>query len=258
MTNFVAFSSMSVNIIFYLWAKEVIQTSQIESLISFFMILFPETSSDKELNQEPSENERDLDYDSAVDGERIKAQAQARFINKQKQFDDEATLNSSGRPTEDTRLTSGSGSYRNSNPFYYTADCQFDPDEEQKSFNNSTMYSLSSRRNGPDASTNFSRDMSAHFILDDSAIDFIIKDEAPSGSESTTSQFKGRSSESAAAFIDNNKYEDAQNVLTTEATDSVDVDKKLLDDGRKTDSSLFDNPTDATKAESLNQSNQQE
>jgi len=44
MTNLFAFASMSVNMLFYLWAIDMVSTSSIQGLISFFEILFPQDS----------------------------------------------------------------------------------------------------------------------------------------------------------------------------------------------------------------------
>jgi hypothetical protein len=42
MTNFLAFTVMSVNLVFYLWAVELIATEQIWTLINFFKVAFPD------------------------------------------------------------------------------------------------------------------------------------------------------------------------------------------------------------------------
>jgi len=55
MTNFFAFAAMSVNLIFYLWSIDVISSSSIQLMISFFQIAFPESDEIEDFV------ERDLD-----------------------------------------------------------------------------------------------------------------------------------------------------------------------------------------------------
>ena len=79
MTNLVAFSTMIINMTFYLWANQMIQTSQIQSMISFFEIAFP--AGDEKNQEEDEENERDLDIEHGEDDEAFmtKAEIQAKY-----------------------------------------------------------------------------------------------------------------------------------------------------------------------------------
>lgn len=92
MTNLVAFSCSCVNLIFYLWAQDIISTEQIQMLISFFQVAFPEQPEDEKngnslLNGECTAEdlgfERDLGMgEGELDDEEgtTKAEIHARFV----------------------------------------------------------------------------------------------------------------------------------------------------------------------------------
>jgi len=58
MTQFLALIFMSINLIFYLWANNVISSESIQSLITIFAIAFPESevNLDKEFGIEESKD----------------------------------------------------------------------------------------------------------------------------------------------------------------------------------------------------------
>ena len=79
MTNLVAFSTMIVNMTFYLWANQMIQTSQIQMMISFFDIAFP-AGDEKGLEEDDAEDEHDLDMENGEDEVFMtKAEIQAKY-----------------------------------------------------------------------------------------------------------------------------------------------------------------------------------
>ena len=74
MTNSLAFTFMSINMTFYMWAVEYVPTTAIATLISFFEAAFPpEDGKGEEGDEECCQGERDLDLDSG-DNCRTKAE----------------------------------------------------------------------------------------------------------------------------------------------------------------------------------------
>ena len=170
MTNLVAFSTMIVNMTFYLWANQVIQTNQIQMMISFFDIAFP-AGDEKGLEDDDADNERDLDIENGEDEAFMtKAEIQAKY-NRQSaaaaagsMFSEQQT-----RATEETRLTCQSGSSFNGKggAFYYTGsfEGQDENGEESKSFGRMLDCGNSNTSH------------SEPFQLDDSVMDFILKED---------------------------------------------------------------------------------
>ena len=145
MTNVVAFSTMCVNMIFYMWALEMISTEKIAMMIQFFQVAFPESEEDNKnigaLNDEENDDqlimERDLDMENGVlDDEGLtKAELQAKYLRHNKLTGQAAaSMSVNQRPTEETRLTSQSGSsFATKSPYYYTGSLQGQEEEETKS-----------------------------------------------------------------------------------------------------------------------------
>lgn len=72
MTNSLAFVFMGINLIFFFWAINMVQTDTISTLISFFQIAFPDEMKDQ-LEEGEMTLERDLDGDLENEG-RTKAE----------------------------------------------------------------------------------------------------------------------------------------------------------------------------------------
>lgn len=110
MTQFCAIFFMSINMIFYLWGADFIATESIQSLITIFMLAFPETSEvdlSKELGIDGADEE--VKYDEEIAGDLLRG---GDSIAAQKQAAIEA-YNANNRSTaaatsETTRLTGGS------------------------------------------------------------------------------------------------------------------------------------------------------
>ena len=71
MTNSLAFFFMTINLIFYMWAIEMISTESIQSLINFFQSVFP--AFDEEL-LEDDDITKDLDADDLEGNNLTKAE----------------------------------------------------------------------------------------------------------------------------------------------------------------------------------------
>ena len=170
MTNLVAFSTMIVNMTFYLWANQVIQTNQIQMMISFFDIAFP-AGDEKGLEDDDADNERDLDIENGEDEAFMtKAEIQAKY-NRQSaaaaagsMFSEQQT-----RATEETRLTCQSGSSFNGKggAFYYTGSFEGQDEDGEESKSLGRMLDCG----------NSNTSLSEPFQLDDSVMDFILKED---------------------------------------------------------------------------------
>ena len=89
MTNLVAFVTSCVNLTFYLWAQAIIPTEQIQMLISFFQVAFPEQPDDEKNGNGLLDGEEDLGFERNLgmdEGEfddeecTTKAEIHARFV----------------------------------------------------------------------------------------------------------------------------------------------------------------------------------
>lgn len=73
MTNSIACGVLSVNLIFYLWACDMVATSSIQSLMSFIKIAFPlEEEEEQKFADEEAAGERQLDL---AEDEQFRAKA---------------------------------------------------------------------------------------------------------------------------------------------------------------------------------------
>ena len=152
MTNFFAFFFMSLNMIMYLWARDLIATESIQTLIGFFQVMFPESSDEKDpdlLMGDEGEMTLERDIDIEKEGKET-CKEDPKLIESQ-----------SFRPTEETRLTMQTSMsiqerkrLSERNPYYYTGPLDL---EESKSAT-----------------------FSDHFYLDESAIDYVLKEDGSS------------------------------------------------------------------------------
>mmetsp|Transcript_31410 Transcript_31410/g.38993 ORF Transcript_31410/g.38993 Transcript_31410/m.38993 type:complete len:395 (+) Transcript_31410:118-1302(+) len=182
MTNSLAFCFMSVNMTFYLWANDSINTSTIQMLISFFKIAFPEDDeNEKALASADEEAACEKRLDEPTDDEHYRTKAE--ICNKFSRND--GLL--SGRATEETRLTSNSGSSSaKASMFYYTGGSgSFGIEEEEtkdygtlsvdRSHANYSLYSPGARSRGGDGDGAAKHDESCiteHFLIEDTSVDY--------------------------------------------------------------------------------------